>query len=1097
MTMSALHKPFPKFLDAVIAPTKNDDVDSGFDINSIWVDTVKKEVFTCIDNSAGAAIWKLSVLGSDFGEYSGFVNRTDSEISFNDTTRTFTIQPKSPSIEYDYYVQGTKYTKNSTENLAIDGADAEGIWYFYFDGDVLTATQTFNFTILYAKAFIGTIYWDETNDVVIMLNEERHGIVMDWRTHSYHHQTTGCLLGSGFEVEPLFELGIGDGSSATHGQISLSGGTIWDEDIDISISHALTADEIFEQTLTTPQAKIPVYYKSGAGLWRRDVTTKYPFKSSGGTGRIPYNLNTNGTWTTPDVSLDEGFIAVWVLATNSISEPVISLLGQREDDSFAEAQRTNQYADLDLTGLPAAEFRPLYRILVKTDSNYTSTEGILYQIKDIRYSTILDIPARNYSDIEYFTLLNLFHTMAEAHTENVFLRESLHNMYIDTFKDSVYIESLHGTILTGDSCILALNPLYKGESAIIEDFESTSPLRICHFADCSLLSWATDNTYWTDGSGYSVSPYAGTYMGRIARGANPGSSLAFWTCLLSDSFVGDYTNMKNVHLWINVPSLPANTNLPISLHLRGSTGTGEFYTSHQTISSATSGWEHFEFNVQNCDFLPNLTELGVAIGSGLNNTVDIEIFVDEINYTYGDVQVSHGYFKRTPLTTTFDIIETLTDRKTLAPVEIGYVENHISLDGGVHFKENISISTFINSKGNGEIATPDKEFKEDIIFTHDATINWKYDAPSGDESLSMLHPYKGTDDVNVSSHAHHLFEDDMSVDSTGDYTVTNDSGTLTFNTDHYEIEEGGVSNQTHAYLAPTNDFDTEQNIEAIVSLKDFDSAAILGYQTAAICCRTTNKTLVGYWAGIHHNGINIRFVIGKNITVITTGTYDAPVQGTEYHIQLSTFDNGVDVDVSARFCSADGTTCYETIFLKDLAGATPIVNGGIGFFGGTIDGNGEQMLATFRNFVEHYGYGEYSLVANTPDYISFLTGREPSVDITLDNVTSFDVDEIVTQAVTGATGIILSVSGVIITVREINSRFDDTNTITCIGGSATPSLLDSTIIKASYFKPFVGDWDNKRSLVIVAHFHKNLDVALHSTSPEIDDFIQIAKVTEV
>ena len=53
-----------------------------------------------------------------------------------------------------------------------------------------------------------------------------------------------------------------------------------------------------------------------------------------------------------------------------------------------------------------------------------------------------------------------------------------------------------------------------------------------------------------------------------------------------------------------------------------------------------------------------------------------------------------------------------------------------------------------------------------------------------------------------------------------------------------------------------------------------------------------------------------------------------------------------------------------------------------------------------------------------------------------------------------------------------------------------------TEVKANYFKPYTGSWDHTKSLVIIAHMHKSLDTSLHEETPEILDFIQIAKVTE-
>lgn len=59
---------------------------------------------------------------SDAHEPTGFVNRTDSNISFVNGTRTFTIQPAVSS--FDFYVDGSeKITKSGAENKVISDTE--------------------------------------------------------------------------------------------------------------------------------------------------------------------------------------------------------------------------------------------------------------------------------------------------------------------------------------------------------------------------------------------------------------------------------------------------------------------------------------------------------------------------------------------------------------------------------------------------------------------------------------------------------------------------------------------------------------------------------------------------------------------------------------------------------------------------------------------------------------------------------------------------------------------------------------------------------------------------------------------------------------
>lgn len=55
--------------EAASAPAVTDDVNSGYLIGSVWIDTAADNAYTCVDNTAGAAVWKSG--GSDAGAVHG------------------------------------------------------------------------------------------------------------------------------------------------------------------------------------------------------------------------------------------------------------------------------------------------------------------------------------------------------------------------------------------------------------------------------------------------------------------------------------------------------------------------------------------------------------------------------------------------------------------------------------------------------------------------------------------------------------------------------------------------------------------------------------------------------------------------------------------------------------------------------------------------------------------------------------------------------------------------------------------------------------------------------------------------------------------
>ena len=267
-------------------------------------------------------------------------------LSFNPTTREFSIAPTGAS--FTYYIEGSQYVKSSAQTVTI--TDTEGLWFIYFVGGTLTASQTPWSITDNDRALVAVLYWDATNNEAITLGYELHSWVMDPSTHHYLHHTFGTRWESGLAVEIV--------NSNT--QLDVAAGVIHDEDIHIGITDS-AAGGLWEQDLTP--AQLPILYRDGAsGDWRKIAASTTPVYLD--TNVLQYNEWTGATWQLSDVTLNR-YCAYWVIATNDISEPVIIVPGQEDAATLPLAREGNSVFDMNFAGLPSAEHKVIARVLVR------------------------------------------------------------------------------------------------------------------------------------------------------------------------------------------------------------------------------------------------------------------------------------------------------------------------------------------------------------------------------------------------------------------------------------------------------------------------------------------------------------------------------------------------------------------------------------------------------------------------------------------------------------------------------------------------------------------------------------------------------------
>jgi hypothetical protein len=207
-----------------------------------------------------------------------------------------------------------------------------------------------------------------------------------------------------------------------------------------------------------------------------------------------------------------------------------------------------------------------------------------------------------------------------------------------------------------------------------------------------------------------------------------------------------------------------------------------------------------------------------------------------------------------------------------------------------------------------------------------------------------------------------------------------------------------------------------------------------------ICVRATDKDDLGYYVSLTDtaSSANPRFVIGKgaiDATPLTISTSDYAV-ATDYIVELAvhTPQGGSDAQITARIYNGTTGDFLEEITALDTT--TVIESGFIGMFSGAVSAGHAVVTGTFDDFEEFYGHGAYFHITDpTTDIVRFIPGRTPGT---------------------------------------------------------------GDVLKAYYYLPFTGAWDSKQSLIIIAMLNREVETNFDlSVSPEIDDFLQIARVSEV
>jgi hypothetical protein len=271
---------------------------------------------------------------TDFGaDYlHGFENRTDSTLAFDKDEHILTIGEATPSVWFAYWYKGARVLIPET---TIDFDEvvelSEGIWYVYFEdaSGVPVASQT-PWDLL-EHVPICTVFWNGSGAAI---GDERHGYRRDLQWHAWAHMTVGTRYQSGLEITAP--------STGSYSTIDFSAGTLWDEDIQLTIAQQTNCRIFYltDASTYTWEASTRAHLWSGSAIQYIDTDTYAKTALSGG-----QRINT------------------WIYGSNDTAYPLYVVVEARSAPHSTTAQaREITPPDLAALGL-TPELKLLYRCI--------------------------------------------------------------------------------------------------------------------------------------------------------------------------------------------------------------------------------------------------------------------------------------------------------------------------------------------------------------------------------------------------------------------------------------------------------------------------------------------------------------------------------------------------------------------------------------------------------------------------------------------------------------------------------------------------------------------------------------------------------------
>ena len=363
----------------------------------------------------------------------GFIDEAEVSLSWDDGTRTLTVDAVGASFRYTH--SGVLYSKTTPDTETI--TDTEGLWIFYYDGASLSSLHNPSHVqiddIIENDTLVAYVYWDATNsDGRLMV--EWHGYRMSPATHHWIHDAIGAVFVSGMVLSDFV---IDDlGSDAEDAQFSVASGVFYDEDI----THLLSA--------VASTVGLEIWYLDGSN-WRWATNAGFSILTTG-TGRMAWNDSGLQTEVT-----NARFALCHVFATNitaddGTSPKYIAVQGQAE---YMNQNAARLGAEVEITALatgvlPIEELVPVGTVIFQTNNAYTNA---------VKSRTRTTAAGDNYVDWRASGIMSAGGSISD-HGSLAGLADDDHLQYLPLSA----VRALTGQLDTGDNNILIGDGRLKG-----------------------------------------------------------------------------------------------------------------------------------------------------------------------------------------------------------------------------------------------------------------------------------------------------------------------------------------------------------------------------------------------------------------------------------------------------------------------------------------------------------------------------------------------------------------------------------------------------------------------------------------------------------